>query len=51
MCGVNTATARDFFNGRNGPSRIAKRADNGAYLVPFEEAMALIEDRTRRGLQ
>lgn len=51
MCGVNTATARDHFNGRRGLARQAKRTDNGAYLVPVEEALALVEDRIRKGLQ
>lgn len=51
MCGVNTATARDHFNGRRGPARQAKRTDNGAYLVPAEEALALIEHRIGKGLQ
>lgn len=51
MCGINTATARDCFNGRRGPARMAKKADNGAYLVAVEEAMALLEDRVQKGLQ
>lgn len=51
VCGVSTPTARDFFNGRRGVARMAKRADNGTWLVPAEELLALVQDRIERGLQ
>jgi recombination endonuclease VII len=51
MCGINTATAREQFNGRQYAARPSKRAANGAYLIPIEEAVALLEDRIQRGLQ
>ena len=49
-CGVNTATTRDWFNGRKGPARTSKQID-GTYLIHAEELMALIADRIEKGLQ
>lgn len=51
MLGVSTPTARDLFNGRRrGRKWDAKQTDNGSYLIPVETLLALIEDRTQKGL-